>query len=173
MNEGIGKKFEHFEKLVKSVEESMTYIVISDRVSSDTVRPKGPPWSDIVAPHSQENNRQRKTEPEMVVITSVLTEQQENEKKKRNVIIFGLRETRQGANSTTLNKDKTLSNQVKELFDKISVGGDKFESARRFREKDGNIALNLVRLKEGTDRIKVVTAAKNNQRYRRIYGDIC
>ena len=103
---------------------------INEGDSSDTVRPKGTLWSGIVVPHSQENNRQSKTEPEIIVITSVLTEQQEREKKKRNVIIFGLRETRQGANSTTLNKDKTLSDQVKELFDKISGGGDKVESAR-------------------------------------------
>ena len=59
----------------------MTSIVISNGVSSDTVMPEGPLWSDIVAPDSQENNRQKKTEPEMVVITSVLTEQQEREKK--------------------------------------------------------------------------------------------
>ena len=63
----------------------MTSIVISDGVSSYTVRPKGPLWSDIVAPHSQENNKRRKTEPEMGVITSVPSEQQEREKKKRNV----------------------------------------------------------------------------------------
>ena len=50
--------------------------------------------------------------------------------------------------------------QVSELFDKMNIGRDKVESVRRFREKDGNTAPILVRLKEGTDRIKVVTAAK-------------
>ena len=89
----------------------MTSIVSNEGVSSDTGRPRGPLWSDIEAP--QENNRQKKTEPEMEVITSVLTEQQE--RKKRN---------------------------------KISIGRDKFESARRFREKVGNVAPSLIRPKK-------------------------
>ena len=155
---GISKKKKNVEKLVKSVEERMTSIVTNEEASSDTSRPRGPLWSDIVAP--QENNRQKKTEPEMVVITSVLTEQQEREKRKRNVIIFGLREPQQSANSINPSKEKILIDQVNELFEKISIGRDKFESARRFRERDGNVAPILIRLKEGTDRIKVVTAAR-------------
>ena len=160
LSEGIGKKIESVEKLVKSVEEKITSMAINEGLPSDTVIPKGPLWSDIVAPHSQDNTKHRKTEPEMVVITSALSEQTEREKRKRNVIVFGLRELQQSANSTILNKDKILMDQVSELFDKMNIGRDKVESVRRFREKDGNTAPILVRLKKGTDRIKVVTAAK-------------
>ena len=57
----------------------MTSIVTHEGISSETFRPRGPLWSDILAP--KENNRQKKTKPEMVVITSVLTNQQEREKR--------------------------------------------------------------------------------------------
>ena len=38
LNESIGKKFENVEKLVKSLEERMTSIMISEGVSSDAVK---------------------------------------------------------------------------------------------------------------------------------------
>ena len=106
----------------------------------------------------------------MAAITSVLSEQQERERerereKRRHIVrIFGLVEVTllSSSNAAEGNKDafkeKILMYQVSELFDKI--GREKIEKVRRFREKNGLIAPVIVRLKYGTDRIKVVTAGK-------------
>ena len=165
-NEEERKKTENIEQRVKYLETKVSSLATSQIDTNAINVVKKNLWSDIVAPKNAENVHSKKTEPEMAVITSVLSEQQEREKRSHSVIIFGLVEVSlpSSSNAAEGNKDvlkeKILMDQVSELFDKIGVGREKIEKIRRFREKNGIIAPVLVKLKDGTDRIKVVAAGK-------------
>lgn len=117
----------------------------------------GSTWSSVVArqPEKVEGRVIRPTQSlpsqQIELTNSVLAENLEREKKKESLIIFGLVE----------DSNIPVLNQVEKLFEKIGANKSEIEHVRRFRKTSSNlVAPVFIKLKQGSDRYRVIAAAK-------------